>query len=198
MKRYTLRAEEWLSVVNYNVYHTKDLAVQTEPELAPFVGEVGFRNDPANGQGLLFVRKAFFDFVLTIESGYFHSLKKTDTMLGTYMGDLPNEIFNVVRNSDVVKAAWEKMLSPNNSASPSVREVFDFLLTKWHNCRMGDHVRRVTETTKLCKEKASNLALRTTLKAVSGKSEKGNATGWDRGDYIDCGSGSRKGTRCIV
>ena len=44
---------EWLYVVNMKVFHSKDAAVETEPELRVLVGEVDARNGLVNGRGLL-------------------------------------------------------------------------------------------------------------------------------------------------
>lgn len=50
-------------------------------------------------------------------------------------------------------------------------------LSKWHNCRMADYARRLSEMSTLSKAKADNLALHTKLKALSGKLGRGLGEG---------------------
>ncbi|CAN0332613.1 unnamed protein product, partial [Ectocarpus sp. 4 AP-2014] len=54
--------------------------------------------------------------------------------------------------------------------SKVAHEVFLFILQKWHNCRMGDYARHVSQVSSIGKDKAS-LALRSKLKAVAGNGE---------------------------
>lgn len=179
VKRHSFMSAKWLDVVNTNVFHSSERAVEFEPELSDLVGEVDSRNDTVNGRGLLYPRMRFFDFVLTLESGYFHILK-SPAALGAYLGDLPNEINKVVRESLPVQKAWEKCCPPTLEPSAEtavLSDIFDFIMTKWHNVRMGDYTRRLSEVSStVSAAKADNTALRTTLKVVS-RNSKGSGAG---------------------
>lgn len=81
--------------VDRHKYSSAQDAIRCEGELTDVVREVDRRNEPKGGTGLLFPTKVFLEFVLTLESGYYHILSQP-FLLGAYRGDFPEEILRVI------------------------------------------------------------------------------------------------------
>lgn len=169
IRKRRLQGTEWMDVVDSNKHADGKSAVQKELILRELVGEVERRNDAVNGAGLLFVTVDFFEFVYSLEVGYFHILSRPQH-LGAYLGDLPGEMLRVVGGAPEVQDVWRRCC-PEGADPAITHEVFMFILHKWHNCRMGDYTRRVSQVSSLSNHKGA-VALRTGLKVVSGKAEK--------------------------
>ncbi|CAN0104973.1 unnamed protein product, partial [Pylaiella littoralis] len=159
----------WMWFVDRHKYSSAQDAIRCEGELTDVVREVDWRNEPKGGTGLSFPTKVFLDFVLTLESGYYHILSQP-FLLGAYRGDFPEEILRVILESPAVQSSWAACWTARDgdgeaiAVDPKVsREVFEFVTRKYQNCRMGDWTRRVSRMTSISKAQAS-VALRTELK----------------------------------
>lgn len=118
---------------------------------------------------------------LSLEVGY-RGAMLDPALLATYLGDLPQEIFRVVSNADRVKAAWARCVALVDDPSlgeagaegrgKGFGELFDLLVSKWHNCRMFVFTNNLTRVRKSMKEQKAAMALRDLLKARAGGSEK--------------------------
>ncbi|CAM9437215.1 unnamed protein product, partial [Hapterophycus canaliculatus] len=155
VRRRNIKEKEWMDIVDHKKHPNGQTAVETEGVLEGLVEEVQRRNDEVNGAGLLFVKAVFFELVYCLEVGYFHVLSQP-RFLGAYLGDLPGELLRVVSEATKVKESWVPCCPPG--AEPTVaHEVFMFILHKWHNCRMGDYTRRVSEVSSIRRFRACSL-----------------------------------------
>lgn len=77
----------------------------------------------------------------------------------------------------MVRSAWVDCCRPRAGDGEDLNaevlgQVFEFILRKFHNCRMGDYTRRISRNTDISKDQGS-VALRTGLKAASEKTSGG-------------------------
>ncbi|CAB1116607.1 unnamed protein product [Ectocarpus sp. CCAP 1310/34] len=174
-RRHNIPDQEWDFIVQHNHSPSSAGAIERDPILQDMVGEVDARNDPVNGAGLLFPTLAWYEFVFHVENGIYHFLRDP-YFLGTYLGDLSAEILRVVTESSEVRRAWAKccpsaVAPPPFEAQPEILDdIYKFVLQKFHNVRMGDFARRLSQNSTLRLSKGE-LALRQNLRATSAKGE---------------------------
>ncbi|CAM9943703.1 unnamed protein product [Ectocarpus sp. 12 AP-2014] len=174
-RRHNIPDQEWDFIVQHNHSPSSAGAIERDPILQDMVGEVDARNDPVNGAGLLFPTLAWYEFVFHVENGIYHFLRDP-YFLGTYPGDLSAEILRVVTESSEVRRAWAKccpsaVAPPPFEAQPEILDdIYKFVLQKFHNVRMGDFARRLSQNSTLRLSKGE-LALRQNLRATSAKGE---------------------------
>lgn len=142
--------------------------VRAHPELAGLESEVHRRNVPFRGLSLLFADAAFYNFVLTLETGYYDALKKP-VLLATYLGDLPTKILEIVSSAKAVKEAFRlcvvSVVTGVGRGLSGYDELFNFFMMKWHNMRMADFTRSLSRLQIILKkEKKDNRALRDRLR----------------------------------
>ncbi|CAM9957469.1 unnamed protein product [Hapterophycus canaliculatus] len=122
---------------------------KAHPELSGLEEEVANRM----GLSLIFADAAFYEFVLALESGYYHSLKNP-ALLAMYSGDLPKTILEVVSSSVTVRVKFQRCVDSvevrgghGQALSNSRRFIglFHFFMSKWHNMRMSDFAKRLTK-----------------------------------------------------
>ncbi|CAM9858149.1 unnamed protein product, partial [Pylaiella littoralis] len=172
-RRHNIPDQEWDFIVQHNHSPSSAGAIERDPILKDMVGEVDARNDPVNGAGLLFPTLAWYEFVFHAENGIYHFLRNP-YFLGAYLGDLPAEILRVVTESSEVRKAWAKCCPaavdppPFEEHPEIIDNIYKFVLQKFHNVRMGDFSRRLSENSTLRLSKGE-LALRQQLRATSAK-----------------------------
>ncbi|CAB1106399.1 unnamed protein product [Ectocarpus sp. CCAP 1310/34] len=172
-------SQDWVRVVQHNTRRSSGEAICTDSMLRDSVAKVDSKNDMKNGPGLLYPTMEWVEFVYAVERGIFHFLKKP-IFLAACLGDLPAEIFNVVREAEVVKEMWGKCCPSGPPAiDPSVsQEMFLSVVGKILNVRLGDFAKSVRENTSLKFSKVAP-ALRQQLKARVGPNGR---TGADSGE----------------
>lgn len=147
------------------------------------------RNVDGGGTSLIFSSATFFRFVLAVEAGYRSSME-SPVLLATYHGDLGKEIHRVVSTDNRVRLAWSRCAQvvsegsqggdSQHSSTEQCWTLFEFVMSKWHNCRMHEYTRGLTSFRKELKRttKATairdDMALRAQLKAIGRRpGEKG-------------------------
>lgn len=166
----------FMPFVNTHKYDTGSAFLSAHPSLEGVEFEVADRNVSWHGKGLFFASASFFEFVYTLERGYRHALKNP-LLLATYLGDIPSEIFHVVSKAPAVKEAWSACVAivrgggvVDGDTAGKFDQLFNFLLLKWHRCRISEYTKRLSKVSKSQKEaKATGAARRDELKIVSSK-----------------------------
>jgi len=156
---------DWCRIVEHNTDQSSEMARARNPMVGQFVEAVDRKNDLRNGPGLLYPMMQWVEFVFALETGYFHFLK--DPMyLEAFLWDFPAEIFKVVSEEEYVKDMWQKCCPPGVDQTV-FWECFIFVVEKFHNFRMGEYAKSLTENSSLKFTKAS-VALRQKLNAHTG------------------------------
>lgn len=133
--------------------------------------EVERRNEVWQGKSLIFPDGSFFDFVLTLETGY-HNAFRNPVLLAAFLGDFPLKVREVVCQAAPVVAAWKRCVSHvgarDRYQAGAFDALFDFFISKWHNMRVGEYTKRLTKISRTMRaEKSAAQALRPSLKAKS-------------------------------
>ncbi|CAB1105110.1 unnamed protein product [Ectocarpus sp. CCAP 1310/34] len=151
------------SFVNSHQYEDAAQFVKVHPGLKGLEREVDRRNVKWRGLSLIFADASFFEFVYTLEDGYLHALKQP-ALFATYQGDLPAKILEVVSSATPVKMAFRRCVdSIRKEAGKGVvmrsyGVLFDFFLLKWHNMRMADYVKKLSNAQKVVKQRKDKSA----------------------------------------
>lgn len=157
--------------MNSHKYDTAKAFVHAHPSHQGLEFEVADRNVSWHGKGLLFASVLFFEFVYTLERGY-HDALKNPLLLATLLG---SEIFRVVSSATAVKEAWASCVQVvqggsvvPEEAGGKFDELFNFMLLKWHRCRIGEFTKCLSKVSKSQKEaKSGSAAKRDQLKSIS-------------------------------
>ena len=134
-------------------------------------------------EGLFFESAPFFEFAYALKRGYHHALKNS-VLLATYLGEMPMEIFHVVSSGPAVKEAWSYCVQivrgagvVDGNTAGKFEDLFNFVLLKWHRCRISEYPKRLSKVSKSQKEaKASSAAKRDELKLTSKGGSRGSVT----------------------
>lgn len=163
------------SFVNSHKYDDAAQFVQAHPRLKGLEREVDRRNVKWRGLSLIFADASFYEFAYTLEDGYLHALKKP-ALFATYHGDLPAKILEVVSSAAPVKKAFRLCVDYiREEAGRAVVNVsydllFDFFVLKWHNMRMADYAKKLSNAQRVVKQR---------------KKDKGGQKGGDKGALRD-------------
>ena len=146
--------------------------------------EVEEANVEWEGKGLIFVSAQMYQFTEALEKGYRFALLNP-ALLATYLGNFSMEVMRVVTTAEPVRLAFARcvklVVDPrlgDAGAAGCIKEcnqLFDFLVMKWHNCRIHAFTRSLTSLRESLKQQKAEMALRDKLKAGVG-SEKQTAT----------------------
>lgn len=174
VKREPRLGTKFLPFVNSHKYDSAEAFRMAHPGESGLEAVVEERNVQWEGKGLLFPSAEMFRFALSLEVGY-RAVMLNPSLLATYLGDLPQETMRVVSTAEPVKVAWTRCVQlvrdPLHAevgvegGVDSCDELFDFLLSKWHNCRIFAYTRNLTKARKALKDQKAVMALRDVLKA---------------------------------
>lgn len=121
------------------------------------------------GKSPIFASAPFFLFVVAVEIGYRFSMENP-SLLATYHRDLGSEILEVVSAAEPVKLAWAccAQMVPSGRGDRGLRQrgtgsflaLFQFVMLKWHSCRMFEYARGLTSIRKESTQSEKAIAVR--------------------------------------
>ena len=179
VKRQPSLGPDFLPFVNTHKHDSAAEFRRLYPELRDLELVVEERNIQFEGKGLIFPSRIFYLFVRTLEVGY-KAVMLNPALLATFLGDLPAEIKRVVSTAVPVKEAWARcvaeVIDPTLGSAggkghkKQCNELFNLVVTKFHNCRIFAWTKELTTMKKTLKKRRAEMALRDKLKAGVGDS----------------------------
>lgn len=146
------KAPAFLRFVNTHKYDTAEEFRNAHPdeEYKGLEATVEERSVKWEDESLVFPSATFFEFGLAVEAGYRHTMENR-ALLATYHGDLALEVLEMVCTAEPVRLAWARCAElvtddrgggeGQGRGTATFEELFDFVMEKWHNCRMYEYTR---------------------------------------------------------